>query len=73
MNTRVYSVRSVFTVTFVFLSITFIAAAQGALQLRPSSDADKIADATSGTVLYHKRCDASGLAGQSWRRVPRFT
>ena len=45
MNSRTYSVRSVITTALVFLSITFIAAAQSEAPSGPSTDAGKIADA----------------------------
>jgi hypothetical protein len=45
MNDHAHSIRFVFALTVVLLSITLFAAAQANLPPRPSTDADKIADA----------------------------
>jgi hypothetical protein len=77
MNTRTYSIRSVITTALVFLSITFIAAAQGGPPSGPSTDADKIADALrAGPDFITKNAtllDWPAKAGDEYRVLRKGT
>jgi hypothetical protein len=77
VNTHTYLVRSVITTALVFLSITFIAAAQGEPPSGPSTDADKIADALrAGPSFITKEAtllDWPAKAGDEYRVLRKGT